>query len=99
MGRQGPRSLRAATAASPPELKLPWWFWSRQWTGEGQGREVLYCTLTVPSGQVSPSRRATCCPCPDMKSFKSQTTPMKCHGKFDKNQEEVKLTLGDGRVK
>lgn len=34
-----------------------------------------------------------------MKSFNSQTTPMKCHGKFDKNQEEVKLTLGDGRVK
>lgn len=63
----------------------------------GEGGSVLH--IDCPSGQVSPSRRATCCPCPDMKSFNSQTTPMKCHGKFDKNQEEVKLTLGDGRVK
>lgn len=34
-----------------------------------------------------------------MKSFNIQTTQMKCHGKFDKNQEEVKLTLGGGRGK
>lgn len=32
-----------------------------------------------------------------MESFHVQTTQMKCHGKFHKNQEEVKLTLGDGR--
>lgn len=54
MGRQGPRSL-LATAAPPRELKLRWWFCGRQWTGECQGREVLYCTLTVLSGQVAPA--------------------------------------------
>lgn len=34
-----------------------------------------------------------------MKSFNIQTTQMKCHGKFDKNQEGVKLTLGEGKGK
>jgi hypothetical protein len=34
-----------------------------------------------------------------MKSFHIQTTQMKCHGKFDKNQEGLKLTLGEGRGK
>lgn len=34
---------------------------------------------------------------PEMKSFNIHTTQAKCHGKFDKNQEEVNLTLGEGR--
>lgn len=69
-----------------------------KWTRECRGGKALYCTLTV-SWTSRPSRGAACCPVPEMKSFTIQTTRMKCHGKFDKNQEEVELTLGEGRGK
>lgn len=55
--------------------------------------------LHTVSWTSRPSRGAACCPAPEMKSFTIQTTQMKCHGKFDKNQEVVELTLGEGRGK
>lgn len=67
--------------------------------GSVKGGKVLYCTLTVPFWTSRPQQesQSPAAPSPEMKSFNIQTTQMKCHGNFDKNQEEVKLTLGGGR--
>lgn len=66
--------------------------------GEGQGREGSVLHIDCPLlDKSAPAEEPPAAPSPEMKSFNIQTTQMKCHGKFDKNQEEVKFTLGDGR--
>lgn len=46
----------------------------------------------------APAEESPAAPSPEMQSFNIQTTQMKCHGKFDNNQEEVKLTWGEEGV-
>lgn len=67
---------------------------------ECQGRKGSVLHIDCPLlDKSAPAEESPAAPSPEMKSFNIQTTQMKCHGKFDKNQEEVKLTLGEGRGK
>lgn len=48
---------------------------------------VFYIAL-CPFWTNWPQWNSTYAPAPEIKSFNIQTTQMKCHGKFDKNQKE-----------
>lgn len=67
---------------------------AEHWGVPGEGRFcIALCPLLDKSAPVEKSPAATS---PETKSFNIQTTRMKCHGKFDKNQEGVRLTLWEG---
>lgn len=64
----------------------------------GEGGSVLHIDCLLLDKSV-PAEEPLAAPSPEMKSFNIQITQMKCHGKLDKNQQEVKLTLGGERGK
>lgn len=61
------------------------------WGVSGREGSVLHF---VPFWTSQPQQKSPAAPSPEMKSFNIQITPVKCHGKFDKNQEGIKPTLG-----
>lgn len=67
--------------------------------GDGECRGGRFRIAHCPLWTSPPQQKSHLLPHLQKPSFNSQTTQMKCHGKFDKNQEEVKLTLGGRRGK
>lgn len=67
--------------------------------GDGECRGGRFRIAHCPLWTSPPQQKNHLLPHLQKRSFNSQTTQMKCHGKFDKNQEEVKLTLGGRRGK
>lgn len=86
-------------AASPPELRerAGGLVVAMHW-GVFRGVSILH--FDCPFWTNWPQWKSTyAASAPEIKSFNIQTTQMKCHGKFDKNPEGVRLILGGGRVK